>query len=76
VQVTGKAHDEKKDFPACHFSSVAWGQLKKITMIIYRHSMVLLPFCVIKQYYCGNYNKMAVKSHGKKHNNISPWWQI
>jgi hypothetical protein len=29
--------------------------------------MVLLPFCVIKQYNCGNYNKMAVNYPYKKY---------
>jgi hypothetical protein len=34
--------------------------MKLFTMVIYHHSMVIPPFCVIKLYYRGNYCGMAV----------------
>ncbi len=36
--------------------------------------MVLLSFVLIKQYYHGNYYRMAVNYHGKKFCNIGAWW--
>jgi hypothetical protein len=45
------------------------------TMAIYRHSMAILLFCVIKLYYLGNYHGMAVNYTGKKFYNIGLWWQ-
>jgi hypothetical protein len=33
-------------------------------MVIYRHSMVILPFCVIKLINLLNYHGMAVNYHG------------
>jgi hypothetical protein len=38
--------------------------IKHFTTVIYCHSMVMLPFCVIKQHYLGNYCGMAVNYHG------------
>ncbi len=38
--------------------------VKLFTTVIYRHSMVIPAFCVIKQHYLGNYCGMAVKYHG------------
>jgi hypothetical protein len=38
--------------------------IKLFTAAIYRHSMVILSFCVIKQQYLGNYYGMAVYYHG------------
>jgi hypothetical protein len=38
--------------------------IKLFTVVIYHHSMVILSFCVIKMYYPGNYNGMAVNYHG------------
>jgi hypothetical protein len=38
--------------------------IKLFTVVIYRHSMVILSLCVIKQYYRGNYCGMAVNYHG------------
>ncbi len=43
--------------------------------MIYCHFMVLLSFCVIKQYYHEDYKIMAVNYNGKKFYNIGPWWQ-
>ena len=40
--------------------------IKLFTMVIYCHSMVIPSFCVIKLYYLGNYNGMAVNYHGIK----------
>ncbi len=38
-----------------------WAQCCKLfTVVIYRHSMVILSSCVIKQHYLGNYCRMAV----------------
>ncbi len=34
--------------------------IKLSSMVIYRHSMVIPSFCVIKQHYLGNYCRMAV----------------
>ncbi len=34
--------------------------IKLFTAVIYRHSMVVPSFCVIKQHYLGNYCRMAV----------------
>ncbi len=38
--------------------------IKPFTAVIYCHSMVILSFCVINQYYLGNYNGIAVNYHG------------
>ncbi len=38
--------------------------IKLFTAVNYRHSMVTLSFCVIKQHYLGNYCGMAVNYHG------------
>jgi hypothetical protein len=38
--------------------------IKLFTAVIYCHSMVIPPFCVIKQHYLGNYCGMAVNYHG------------
>jgi len=38
--------------------------IKLFTTIIYNHSMVIPSFCVIKPYYPGNYQGMAVNYHG------------
>jgi hypothetical protein len=37
---------------------------KLFTAVIYRHSMVIRSFCVIKPYHPGNYRGMAVNYHG------------
>ncbi len=39
--------------------------IKLSTMVIFL-SMVLLSFCIMKQYYHGNYHKMAANYHGKR----------
>jgi hypothetical protein len=44
--------------------------MKPFTVVIYSHSMVLLTFCVIKQYYHSNYYRMAVNNHDKKFCNV------
>jgi len=36
--------------------------IKLFTAVIYCHSMVISSFCVIKQYYDGNYHGMAVSN--------------
>jgi hypothetical protein len=41
-------------------------------LLFYCRSKVLVSFCVIKQYYHRNCNRMAVNYHGKKFNNIGP----
>jgi hypothetical protein len=38
--------------------------IKLFTAVIYRHSMVILSFCVMNTYYLGNYNGLAVDYHG------------
>ena len=38
--------------------------IKLFTVVMYRHSMVILSFCVIKQHYLGNDCGMAVNYHG------------
>jgi hypothetical protein len=46
--------------------------IKLFTMVIYRHSMVIVSFCVIKHYYYIKYHRMAVNYCGKKFYNIGP----
>ncbi len=46
--------------------------MKLFTTIIYRHSMVIPSFCVIKHYYYSKYHRMAVNYHGKKFYKIRP----
>jgi hypothetical protein len=48
---------------------------KLFDIVIYFYSIVLLQFCVIKQYYCSNYQRMAVNYQGKKLPNIGTLWQ-
>ncbi len=44
-----------------HRTSVTEAKVIELfTMVIYRHSMVLLSFCVMKQYYCSIYHDMAI----------------
>jgi hypothetical protein len=38
--------------------------IKLVAAVIYRHSMVILSFCVIKQHYLGNQCGMAVNYLG------------
>jgi hypothetical protein len=38
--------------------------IKLFTAVIYCHSMVISPFCVIKQHYLGNYCGMVVNYNG------------
>ncbi len=40
--------------------------IKLFNAATYRHSMVILSFCVIKLNYLVNYHGMAVKNNGKK----------
>ncbi len=40
--------------------------IKLFSMLIYCHSMVLLSFCVIKQNYHGNHNRMVLNYHSRK----------
>jgi hypothetical protein len=40
--------------------------IKLFTAVIYRHSMVIPSFCVIKHYYYGRYHRMAINYRGKK----------
>ncbi len=42
--------------------------IKLFTVVIYRHSMVIQSFCVIKQHYLGNYCRMAVNDHRNNYN--------
>jgi hypothetical protein len=42
--------------------------IKLFTVVIYRHSMFILSFCVIKQHYLGNYCRMAVNYHRNIYN--------
>jgi hypothetical protein len=49
---------------------------KKVTMVIYCHSIALMAFCVIKQYYHVNYHRMSVNYHGKMFQNIGPWGSL
>ncbi len=46
--------------------------IKLFTAVIYRHSMVILSFCVIKHYYYGKYHRMAVNYRSKKFYNNGP----
>ncbi len=48
--------------------------IKLVIMVIYRNSMAIPSFCVIKLYYFDNYCGMAVNYHGKKFYSIRPWW--
>jgi hypothetical protein len=43
--------------------------IKLFTAVIYRHSMVIPSFGVIKQHYIGNYCGMAVNYQRKIYNN-------
>jgi hypothetical protein len=43
--------------------------IKLVTAVIYRHSMVMPSFCIIKQHYLGNYCRMAVNYHRNIYNN-------
>jgi len=47
----------------------------KITVVIYHHSMAILPFRVKKQYYLGNYCEKALNYDVKKFYNIDSWCQ-
>ncbi len=38
--------------------------IKPFTAVIYHHTMVMPPFCVIKIYYVGDYHRMAVNYWG------------
>jgi hypothetical protein len=49
--------------------------IKLFTAIIYCHSIVILPFYVIKLYNLVNEHGMAVNYQGKKFYNNGPWWQ-
>jgi hypothetical protein len=44
--------------------------IKIFTAVIYCHSMVILPFCVIKLYHLGNYHGMTVNYHGICETNV------
>jgi hypothetical protein len=44
--------------------------IKLFTVAIYRLSMVILSFCVIKPYYRGNSHGMAVNYHGVCETNV------
>jgi hypothetical protein len=43
---------------------------KLFTVVIYRHSVVIWSFCVIKQHFLGNYCGMAVNYHGISVTNV------
>ncbi len=51
-------------FLFCKKSSVAYTSganvIKLLTTVIYRHSMAILSFCVIKPYYRGNYHGITI----------------
>ncbi len=49
--------------------------IKLFNNVIYCHSMVKAPFCVLKLHYLGNYLEMVVIYHGKQLHNIGPCWQ-
>jgi hypothetical protein len=49
--------------------------VKLFTAVIYRHSMVIPSFCVIKLYYLSNYPGIAVNYHLKSLSTIGPRWQ-
>ncbi len=42
--------------------------IKLFAAVIYRHSMVMPSFCVIKQHYLGNYCRMAVNYYRNIYN--------
>jgi hypothetical protein len=44
--------------------------IKLFTAVIYCHYMVILSFCVIKKYYCGNYRGMAINYDGMCETNL------
>ncbi len=46
--------------------------IKLFTAVIYRHSMVIPSFCVIKHHYLGNYCRMVVNYHRNIYNIIYP----
>jgi hypothetical protein len=50
--------------------------IKLFTAVIYHHSMVIPPFCVIKQHYLGYYCTMAVNYHRNIYNIdfTLEWW--
>ncbi len=56
--------------PPCFSSVSGHNAIKLFTEVIYWHSMVTLPFCVIKLYYLGNYHGMAVNYHGICETNV------
>jgi hypothetical protein len=49
--------------------------MRLFTIVVYCHSMVLLEFFVVKQYYSCNFHRMAVNYHDKRFCNIGRWWQ-
>jgi hypothetical protein len=48
--------------------------LKLFTEVIYCHSIALLSFCAIKQYYYSNYHRKAPHYNGKKFYKTGPRW--
>jgi hypothetical protein len=50
--------------------------IKLFTAVIYRYSMVIPSFCVIKHSYCSKYHRMAVNNPNKKFYNIGPRGRI
>jgi hypothetical protein len=45
--------------------------MKRFTVVIYRHFMVIPSFCVIKHWYCSKYHRMAVNDPDKKFYNTA-----
>ncbi len=40
--------------------------IKLFNVLFYCHSMGMFLICVINQYYCNNYHRIAVNYHSKK----------
>jgi hypothetical protein len=53
----------------CGYDPSGANVIKRFTVVIYCHSMVLLSSCVLKHYYYGKYHRMAVNCHDKKFHN-------
>ncbi len=58
MSCSGRIHQFPRNFLRCQAPRP--NVIKLFTAAIYRHSMVILSFCAIKQHYLGNYCRMGV----------------
>ncbi len=66
-------HSREKGTNKLLIKLMPWANVIKLfTAVFFRHSMVILSFCVIKHYYYGKYHRMAINCRGKKFSNIGP----